>query len=268
MCEFCTQHGEGKKWYLRMENYSCDLLDQDGRREYMIEFLNGFERRVPPEIAQVEALAHTPLARPMRWFLTRRQKSNHFGQAIPIEDVERLLGLVTGVIRLPCVCRRVTAGTPNARYCYGLTLDKRLRESLDDSLSLEILTPQQALESLRKLDKEGLVHSVWTFKTPYIGGLCNCDQDCMAFRITHERRYFQNMFRAEYVAAVDPEACNGCRACLRQCQFGALRYSSASKRVRVDPRACYGCGVCRAVCQREAIALHPREQVKLAAGIW
>jgi ferredoxin len=268
MCEFCTQHGEGKKWYLRMENYSADLLDQDRRREYMIEFLNGFERRIPPEIAQMERLARTPLARPMRWFLTRSQKPNHFGQAVPIEDVERILGLVPGVIRLPCVCRRVTAGVPEARYCYGLTLDERLRESLDDSLSLEILTPQQALDSLRKLDQDGLVHSVWTFKTPYIGGLCNCDQDCMAYRITHERRYFQNMFRAEYVAAVEPQACNGCRVCLRQCQFGAMRYSSANKKVIVDPRACYGCGVCRAACQRDAIALTPRAEHALAANIW
>jgi ferredoxin len=268
MCEFCAQHGEGKKWYLRMENYSSDLLDQDGRRDYMTEFLNGFERRVPPEIAQVERLARTPLAGPMRWFLTRAQKPNHFGQAVPIEDVERILGLVAGVIRLPCVCRKVTAGKPDARYCYGLTLDERLRDSLDDSLSLEILTPPQALDSLRKLDKEGLVHSVWTFKTPYIGGLCNCDHDCMAFRITHERGYFKNMFRAEYVAAVDLQACNGCRVCLRQCQFGAMRYSSADKKVTVDPRACYGCGVCRAACNHDAIALQPRALVPAAAAIW
>ena len=268
MCEFCTQHGEGKKWYLRVENYSRELLDQDGRREYMAEFLNGFERRVPPEIAQVEALSRTPLAWPMRLFLTRRQKLNHFGQVIPLEEVERILGLVAGVIRLPCVCRKVTAGRTDARYCYGLTLDDRLRESLDDSLSLEVLNPPEALDSLRKLDKEGLVHSIWTFKTPYIGGLCNCDQDCMAFRITHERRYFQNMFRAEYVATVEAEACNGCRICLRQCQFGAMRYSSANKKVLIDPRACYGCGVCRAACQREAIRLQPRASVPVAAGIW
>ena len=70
MCEFCTQHGEGRKWYLRMENYSQELLEQDGRREFMTGFLNTFEQRIPPEIAQVEALSRTALARPMRWYLT------------------------------------------------------------------------------------------------------------------------------------------------------------------------------------------------------
>ena len=268
MCEFCTRHGEGEKWYLNMENYSQDLLDQDRRREYMVEFLNGFERRVPAEIQQVDILARTPLAGLMRTVLSRTQKHNHYGQVVPIEDVEGIFNFVAGVIRLPCVCRRVTAGKPNARYCFGLTLDERLRTGLDDSFDLEILTPAQALEAIRALDKEGLVHSVWTFKTPYIGGLCNCDQDCMAFRISYERSYFQNVFRAESVASVDPHACNGCKVCMRQCQFGAMRYSSANKKVLIDPRACYGCGVCRAACHRQAISLHARAADPIAAGIW
>jgi len=27
MCEFCTKHGEGKKWYLQMKNYSLELVN-------------------------------------------------------------------------------------------------------------------------------------------------------------------------------------------------------------------------------------------------
>jgi len=268
MCEFCTQHGEGKKWYLNMENYSRDLFEQDGRREYMAHFLNTFEERTPASVAQVEALSRTPLAWSMNRYLTKAQKRSHFGQVVPIEEVEQIFKLVAGVIRLPCVCRKVTTGNKNARFCYGLTLDQRLRDSLDDSFNLEILAPEQALEAVRKLDKDGLVHSVWTFKTPYIGGLCNCDQDCMAYRITYERRYFQNMFRGEYVAGIDPDACNGCKACLRQCQFGALRYSAVNKKVLVDARACFGCGVCREACHHEAIGLHERRSDPLAVKIW
>ena len=268
MCEFCTQHGEGKKWYLNMENYSQDLLEQDGRRAYMTEFLNTFEQRVPREMEQVDGLSRTALARPMNWYLTHTQKKSHFGQVVLIEEVEQIFKMVAGVIRLPCVCRKVNAGNKNARFCYGLTLDQRLRDSLDDSLNLEILPPAQALEAVRKLDKDGLVHSVWTFKTPFIGGLCNCDQDCMAYRITYERRYFKNMFRGEHVARVDLEACNGCKVCIRQCQFGAMRYSATNKKVMVDPRACFGCGVCRAGCHREAISLQPRSLEPLASRTW
>ena len=268
MCEFCTQHGEGKKWYLAMENYSIELLDQDNRRKYAAEFLNGFHTRVPKAVGHLDKIRKTPLMKLAKPVLTHIQKQDHYGQVVPMEDVEKIFEMVEGAVRLPCVCRRVTTGDMNARYCYGLTLDRQLLDALDDSFSLELLTKEEALESIRKLDKEGIVHSVWTFKTPFIGGLCNCDQDCMAYRMTHVRRDYPVMFRAEWVAEVSIDACNGCRLCMRQCQYGAIRYSSRNKKVTIDPTACYGCGVCRAVCNKDAITLLPRKTAKESAEIW
>jgi hypothetical protein len=29
MCEFCLEHGKGRKWYLEMKNYSAELLRAD-----------------------------------------------------------------------------------------------------------------------------------------------------------------------------------------------------------------------------------------------
>jgi ferredoxin len=268
MCEFCTQHGEGKKWYLTMENYSKDLLDKNQRRKYGVEFINGFQTRVPKSLKQLDMIRKTPLMKIAKPVLTHFQKEDHYGQVVPMEDVEKIFDMVQGSVRLPCVCRRVTTGNMNARYCYGLSMDKELMDSLDDSFSLETLTKEESLEAIRKLDKEGLVHSVWTFKTPFIASLCNCDQDCMAFRITHARKDYPVMFRAEWIAIVSPDACNGCRLCMRQCQYGAIRYSSNDKKVTIDPTACYGCGVCRASCHKDAIELQPREKVIEAANIW
>ena len=268
MCEFCTQHGEGEKWYLTMENYSKDLLGQNKRREYAAEFLNGFDNRVPKSIKQLDKVRKTPLMRLAKPVLTHMQKQDHYGQVVPMEDVEKIFDMVQGAVRLPCVCRRVTTGNMNARYCYGLTMDQELMDSLDDSFSLETLSKEEALDSIRKLDKEGLVHSVWTFKTPFIGGLCNCDQDCMAYRITHARKDYPVMFRAEWVASVSMDSCNGCRLCMRQCQYVAILYSSNNKKVMIDPTACYGCGACRASCNKQAITLSARELVTGAAGVY
>jgi len=268
MCEFCTQHGEGKKWYLAMENYSLELLDQNDRRRYAAAFLNDFDKRVPASIEKLDKIRRTPLMALARPVLIKEQKANHYGQVVPMEDVEKIFHMVEGVVRLPCVCRRVTTGNKNARYCYGLTMDKQLMDALDDSFSLELLTKEEALNAIRKLDKQGLVHSVWTFKTPFIGGLCNCDQDCMAYRITHARADYPVMLRAEWVAQVSPDFCNGCRQCMRRCQYGAIRYSSLNKKVVIDPTVCYGCGVCRPICQLKAINLLPRESVPEAANIW
>lgn len=42
-----------------------------------------------------------------------------------------------------------------------------------------MLTKEEALAAFRHHEQEGLCHTVWTFMTPFIGGLCNCDrQDC------------------------------------------------------------------------------------------
>ena len=68
----------------------------------------------------------------------------------------------------------------------------------------------------------------------------------------------KNMFRAEYVALVDWELCNGCKKCLLACQFGAIHYSHSMKRVTIETSQCWGCGVCRAICSQEAITLKPR----------
>jgi heterodisulfide reductase subunit A-like polyferredoxin len=109
---------------------------------------------------------------------------------------------------------------------------------------------------------------VWTFGTPFIGGICNCDRaDCLAMQATVVRNV-QIMFRGEYVAEVDAELCNGCRRCMQVCQFGAIGFSIVNGRAFIDLRACYGCGVCRAVCAQGAISLVERTGVPAAADIW
>lgn len=268
MCEFCVKHGDGKKWYLTMKNYSQELLHREDRIEYMSYFANTFEERVPRKLDQIEKLSRLPFRNIVKPFLTRIQKRDHFGQIVPLEDIEQILAQVDGIMRLSCPCRRVTTGQKNARYCYVLTADPQLAAEIDDSYSLEVITSIEAIESIRALDDEGLIHSVWTFKTPYIGALCNCDQDCIAYRTSYSRGYYQIMFRGEYVALVDFDACNGCRNCMRQCHFGAIRYSAVNKKVEIDVRQCFGCGVCRASCHKDAIKLHARSSYPVAAKIW
>jgi hypothetical protein len=45
MCEFCTQHGEGKKWYLNANNYSADLLSDPSRIKFIEEFYNNVRKQ-------------------------------------------------------------------------------------------------------------------------------------------------------------------------------------------------------------------------------
>jgi len=281
MCEFCHKHGEGKKWYLQSKNYSEDLLSDLRRRDFIADFFSHPEK-ITQDKVQLEKLRTLPtfVKATLTPFLSNRLKRTHFGQVLPIEDVDHIFSFVNSVIRTACICRQAKLGTEQ-RYCYGVSMAPQggefaqiIREidvgylTGPDTAGLETLTIDEALTNMREHEKEGLCHTVWTFITPFIGGICNCDRsDCMAMHttVTHS---FPSMFRAEYVAELDPELCNGCRQCMRVCQFGAIGYSATIEKVVIDPRRCYGCGICRASCVEDAIILNERSTVRVASSIW
>ena len=43
MCDWCTQHGDGKKWYLNVKNYSKDSLKDEAAVEEWNLFLQNVE---------------------------------------------------------------------------------------------------------------------------------------------------------------------------------------------------------------------------------
>lgn len=273
MCEFCTQHGEGKKWYLEMKNYSQELLHETltAEQQHIIQARSRYEwnqrfweRFVLPAISGIPDPSHGAFS--SRTF--EEAKFEHFGQVLPIEDVAEVLARVDSITRMPCGCRFMTTGKTDRRYCFGVGLDLwgTLGEFPEAKSSLEVMDKRQALAIMQQYDEEGLMHSIWTGVTPYVVGICNCDVDCGAYR--GHLRGEANFFRAEYLAEVDADLCLGCRECMRQCQFGAMFYSSTFKRVVIDPQRCFGCGVCRAACPNEAIALKARESVPQAANLW
>jgi len=285
MCEFCTKHGEGKKWYLQMKNYSDELLHQQlsptqkeltmagTRLEWMTHF---FEHSVVPAITGVSKKAEGPeptqAAEVQRREdeIVKAQKVKSFGQVLPIEDVQEVIDIVDSITRMPCGCRFATTGKTDKRYCFGLGVDKWgvLGKFPDAASSLEVLENEEAKSIFRQYDDEGLIHTVWTAATPYVFIMCNCDRDCREYKGYIEERGAPTFFRAEYVSQIDWELCTGCKACMSQCQFGAQFYSSALSKVYIDPIRCFGCGVCRAVCPHDAIELIPRQEHPEAANVW
>jgi len=284
MCQYCTAHGEGKKWYLQMKNYSDELLHQElshaqkkyaevnTRTERMFRF---FKIDVMPAITgmlpkqdQVKDESESKVQLSEEEIAERRKVL--FGQVLPIEDIEQVIDLADSITRFPCGCRFITTGKTDKRYCFGLGIDKQdlLGNFPDAASSLEVLSKKEAKKLFREYDNEGLFHTVWTFVAPYIGILCNCDRDCREYKGYIEKMGAPRFFRAEYLCQVDTEKCKGCRSCMKQCQFGSKFYSSVLSKVFIDPARCFGCGVCRAACPNDAIKLVPREKVPGAANIW
>ena len=290
MCEFCTKHGEGKKWYLQMKNYAEELLYAElsakqkeatrasTRAEYLGRFVENLAvpaiTGIPRPLEQVQkALAPTAELRvppSSEAEIVEERKTVHFGQVLPIEEVEKVIDMADSITRLPCGCRFITTGKTNKRYCFGLGGDPKgsLKNLPDAAASLEVLDKEEAKKIIREYDKEGLIHTIWTGVTPYLIGLCNCDRDCLAYKGYIELRGLPTFFRAEYICQVEPDLCNGCKNCMQQCQFGAQFYSSGLGKVYIDATRCYGCGVCRAVCPTDAIELIPRQEDPTAAEFW
>ena len=280
MCEFCHKHGEGEKWYLQAKNYSEDLLSDLHRRKYIHDFFLNAENK-GRNIDRLDDLNRLPafVQAVVKPFLANRQKKTHYGQVLPLEDVEKIFGFTNSVVRMPCVCRHVTVGTEQ-RYCYGISMEpgedtemgRIIRSIGADYLTgphtsgLEVVPAETALEQFRELEKKGLIHTVWTFLSPFIGGICNCDLDCLAMRALSKA--YPILYRAEYAAEVNADTCSGCRACIKACQFGAIGYSIANEKVAINPLSCYGCGICRSSCTKNAIVLKDRSEVPAAANLW
>lgn len=198
MCEFCVKHGEGQKWYLEAKNYSEDLLSDLRRRKFIEEFMAN-PGGIGEGTRSLKRLRRAPsfVRRVFAWRFSSRMKNIHYGQVVPIEDVEHIFDFVTSVVRLACICRQATLGSEQ-RYCYAVSMQPdggkfiEIIRGIDasyltgpDSVGLETLGKDDALTAIRDHEKEGLCHSVWTFHAPFIGGICNCDRsDCLAMRST------------------------------------------------------------------------------------
>ena len=259
MCEFCVKHGEGKKWYEIMKHYSDEMLIEQHRQKYISEFVSSVRKNAKSNITKLNwAKQKLPYAYSfIKKIGATHMKKFHYGQVVPIEDAEKIIDMVNTITRISCICRSVTTGRNNARYCLLLGIDPMglVKQWPELKANFETLTPMEAKNVLRDFDNKGLVHSIWTFKTPYIGAICNCDRDCLAYQIQIGQDLLNLLLKGEYIAQIENDLCVGCRNCQKFCHFGAIEYSTINAKCSINPSKCYGCGVCRSICKKQAIDL-------------
>jgi Fe-S-cluster-containing hydrogenase component 2 len=280
MCQFCVQHGDGKKWFLEASNYAADLTSDLHRRGYMLESIEAFDRSRAKAIAGLGLLERMPgiVRDPIRAKVVRGFRENHYGQPITIEEAADVFGVATSIVRMPCICRRYAA-TKDEAWCIAIAsrpenlgvIPEGLSKLADgpDVSQFQNLTKDEALAMLRDAEDKGLMHSIWTFVTPFIGAICNCNlaSGCMAMRITREFGT-KIMWKGHQLAEVDGEACEGCARCVKHCPFDAITWHRPEKRAEVDASACWGCGICRAACTAGAISMRERASIPTVAAVW
>ncbi len=278
MCVWCDQFAGGyERWYFNPANYARRLYkirkeeaealgaeanpqEAGGMAVLGREFLEARERN------DYEAMERMKLeAEQMAW-------GTHFGQVITLDEALKVTDIMYPISLLTCACRRSMVGVPDEENftCMGMGPGMYKWERWPDTYrgGVHFLTPDEAKEVLTKLNKRGLVQSIYTFGTPFLAGLCNCDYpDCASIRTVVDFGV-RVLWRGHYVAKVDPELCNGCAACVARCQFRALSFAPSRNKAYIDQFQCFGCGLCATECDQEAITLVERASLPSLANVW
>lgn len=122
------------------------------------------------------------------------------------------------------------------------------------------ITADEAIEILRKANREGLVHTTERSQGP-ISTICNCCSDCCTFfKAVHEAKHPNTIAHSSYVASVDIGKCIACGICMLRCPMKAVRVKIEREPAGINAERCIGCGVCVPTCPVEAIELIGREE--------
>ena len=90
------------------------------------------------------------------------------------------------------------AGKSNARYCLllGINPTDYNVDWPELKANLEVLTPSEAKMVLRILTKRPGSFYL-DLKSPFIGAICNCDRDCLAYSYQVGSDLLELMFKAD-----------------------------------------------------------------------
>lgn len=281
MCEWCMKHGAGGKWYMNTKNYSDELAKELDLKSYLEEQWRNFEQVFIRKIIGISSIGlgyklQMPIiGRVIRWNAERMIHSEsknrnpiradgHFGQVIPLEDAKVILSELAAepIIQNYCMCRMMQRGVKDV-CCINFGVLSGVIEKLPRFIPKNTkvrLDREEAVARLEEQNRKGRVATVWFQPVPYINAICSCEvPQCGGLRLRTDFG-LKAVYKAEYVADVNPDLCQGCKECISVCQFGAIKYSPTLERALIDQNKCFGCGLCRDRCKYDAIKLVPREQ--------
>ena len=179
----------------------------------------------------------------------------HAGQVISLEDAISICKIPGRVSVIDCPCQKYLSNK-SERKCilFGTTAD--IVENIPKFSNIHDINSEEASELLNLTEVEGKIHTIWTFKTPYIGAICNCDHTgCLLFHLKNKYKFADIILKGHEIAQINHESCIGCGKCQKICQFHAI--TIVDKKAVINNN-CYGCGVCRTNYPMEAVQLLPR----------
>ncbi len=116
------------------------------------------------------------------------------------------------------------------------------------------ISREEAVSIIEQNQKDGLVlQPSNTQKAEWVCSCCGCC--CGILNMHHKLPKPLDFWASNFQAAVDINECNGCGACEKRCQVGAVKVAAKKQPAAVNRDLCIGCGLCVSICPKEAIYL-------------
>lgn len=262
MCDYCVNHGYGKRWYLNARNYAKELAKSDYVRNFCEIY---FGREIKPE-PQTE-LKSINLTQSEQSAVDQRYRKYLHHQVISTEEVFSILQLASQqtenhertVVLLPCICRYRSYGSDPDLHCFGIAFTSYYTRRFPKYLGggHKYVSVEEACEVIRKMvNNETIVHALSALGIPYVGILCNCDmQVCRPYLHRLQLGISSPFYKAHYRSEINSKKCTGCGICEKVCPFGIAKLNELTNLAEIDLDMCYGCGNCVRQCPENAINL-------------
>ncbi len=185
-------------------------------------------------------------------------------EILTYEDLDALIRRSRSYAVNECICRKERAlqGHPckhTLETCMTFSREENAFEV--NPLSARIISMDEALRILDRVEKEGLVHATYNVRDDFMF-VCNCCSCCCGiFRGLNEFRAPYLVAHSNFVASIDSQTCSGCQLCATErCPTKAISFVDGVH--AVSKERCVGCGACAAACPTESIKLLRRPQAE------
>lgn len=285
MCEWCTEHGKGKKWYMAVDNYVNKF---DEMEEWLQEWNSNYR--------DVQGKLWGPISGEMDVLKTRLSprlekladndweegfSKFHSGQIVTLDEAKEMCDVADehgGFVKLACTCRKYKRGGKNISsdntLCLGISAYASAYEEHPERIwkehKIETVSAEEAKEHLEKCSDDGLAHNASYVGTPaYMSKLCNCEYPvCIWLQWRLDWGINGILRKGHYVSSIDRDKCTGCGACVIECQFKAINLSPTYGKAIFKQDLCFGCGQCMRVCPEEAVDMVERESIAVLKEEW
>lgn len=184
---------------------------------------------------------------------------------LPTQEVADIIAKFSEIAVGHCFCRHHSdlLGNPckltkMRENCF--TFGKSARYTTAQGFS-RFISPQEALQILRKSEQDGLVHKAYHPNSDLAKeetSICNCCKCCCLQ--APPNLIAPTINAAEYLVKVNPALCNGCGKCVEICHSDAISIDSRTC-AKIEDSRCIGCGLCAYVCPQEALSLVEDERI-------